>query len=55
VVGHGAEAVRASLASRSAVQTALQEPQLGTGHAVMQAAAQLVDDEPTWCCTATCR
>jgi bifunctional UDP-N-acetylglucosamine pyrophosphorylase / glucosamine-1-phosphate N-acetyltransferase len=47
VVGHGAEAVRTSLASRSAVQTALQEPQLGTGHAVMQAAAQLVDDEPT--------
>ncbi len=47
VVGHGAEAVRASLAGRSAVQTALQEPQLGTGHAVMQAAAQLVDSEPT--------
>ena len=47
VVGHGAEAVRASLASRDTVQTALQEPQLGTGHAVMQAAAQLVDSEPT--------
>ena len=47
VVGHGAEAVRGSLADRGAVQTALQEPQLGTGHAVMQAQSQLVDSEPT--------
>jgi bifunctional UDP-N-acetylglucosamine pyrophosphorylase/glucosamine-1-phosphate N-acetyltransferase len=29
------------------VQTALQEPQLGTGHAVMQAVPQLNDAEPT--------
>jgi bifunctional UDP-N-acetylglucosamine pyrophosphorylase / glucosamine-1-phosphate N-acetyltransferase len=55
VVGHGAEAVRASLASRSAVQTALQEPQLGTGHAVMQAAARSSTPSRRWCCTATSR
>jgi bifunctional UDP-N-acetylglucosamine pyrophosphorylase/glucosamine-1-phosphate N-acetyltransferase len=47
VVGHGADAVRAFLAGRAGVQTALQEPQLGTGHAVMQAAPHLNDAEPT--------
>ena len=43
VVGHGAEAVRASLAahSGSTVQFALQEPQLGTAHAL-----QVVVDLP---------
>ena len=39
VVGHGAEAVIAYLADTA--QTVLQEPQLGTGHAVMQAEALL--------------
>ncbi len=33
VVGHGADAVRAQIAPR-AVKTALQDPQLGTGHAL---------------------
>ena len=37
VVGHGAESVKEYLAN--SVQYALQEPQLGTGHAVMQASA----------------
>ncbi len=42
VTGHGAEAVAASaLAFDPACQTALQEPQLGTGHAVAQAAPLL--------------
>ena len=36
VVGHGAEAVRAAIAERD-VEWVTQEPQLGTGHAVMQA------------------
>ena len=31
----------------STIDTALQEPQLGTGHAVMQALPQLDDDQPT--------
>ena len=31
----------------STIATALQEPQLGTGHAVMQAVPQLDDDQPT--------
>lgn len=39
VVGHGAEAVTMYLADTA--QTVLQEPQLGTGHAVMQAEALL--------------
>jgi bifunctional UDP-N-acetylglucosamine pyrophosphorylase/glucosamine-1-phosphate N-acetyltransferase len=39
VVGHGAEAVKASLGASA--RTVLQEPQLGTGHAVMQAEALL--------------
>ena len=37
VVGHGAESVKEYL--KDDVQYALQEPQLGTGHAVMQANA----------------
>jgi bifunctional UDP-N-acetylglucosamine pyrophosphorylase / glucosamine-1-phosphate N-acetyltransferase len=36
VVGHAAETVKAHLAGRPAVQFALQEPQLGTGHALLQ-------------------
>jgi len=47
VVGHGADEVRAALAGRAGVRTALQEPQLGTGHALMQAAPLLDDAEPT--------
>lgn len=37
VIGHGADQVRESLSARPGVQFALQEPQLGTGHALMQA------------------
>jgi bifunctional N-acetylglucosamine-1-phosphate-uridyltransferase/glucosamine-1-phosphate-acetyltransferase GlmU-like protein len=33
----------------------LQEPQLGTGHAVMQALPHLATPRRRWCCTATCR
>ena len=39
VVGHQAEAVRGALAGRPNLQFALQEPQLGTGHALLQAGA----------------
>jgi len=41
VVGHGADAVRAHLGAQTTVQFALQEPQLGTAHALMQAAPVL--------------
>ena len=41
VVGHGADAVRAALQSRSDIKFALQEPQLGTGHALLQTEAAL--------------
>jgi bifunctional UDP-N-acetylglucosamine pyrophosphorylase / glucosamine-1-phosphate N-acetyltransferase len=41
VVGHGADAVRAHLAPHTRVQFALQEPQLGTAHALLQAAPLL--------------
>lgn len=43
VVGHGAEAVEDLLGDRS--EYAFQEEQLGTGHAVLQAEAQLGDKE----------
>ena len=37
VVGHGAETVKVNLADKPSLQWALQEQQLGTGHAVAQA------------------
>ena len=37
VVGHQAETVRAALQNRPGVRFALQEPQVGTGHALLQA------------------
>ena len=37
VVGHGAEEVRAALANRPALKFVVQSPQLGTGHALLQA------------------
>jgi len=36
VVGHGADSVKAAFERQSGLQFALQQPQLGTGHAVMQ-------------------
>lgn len=47
VIGHGAEAVRAAFAAEPDVQFVLQEPQLGTGHAVRQAAPLLDESQPT--------
>ena len=41
VVGHGADAIRSHLASQASVQFALQQPQLGTAHALLQAAPLL--------------
>ncbi|MBS1187899.1 MAG: glmU [Burkholderiaceae bacterium] len=46
VYGHGGDQVPAALASPDLV-FALQEPQLGTGHAVMQATPHLDDAAPT--------
>ncbi|WP_186079069.1 bifunctional UDP-N-acetylglucosamine diphosphorylase/glucosamine-1-phosphate N-acetyltransferase GlmU [Burkholderia gladioli] len=46
VVGHGAEAVQAAVAAPD-VQFALQEQQLGTGHAVRQALPLLDPAQPT--------
>lgn len=46
VYGHGGEAVREALGENGAVWV-LQEPQLGTGHAVMQAAPHLDERWPT--------
>jgi bifunctional UDP-N-acetylglucosamine pyrophosphorylase/glucosamine-1-phosphate N-acetyltransferase len=47
VVGHGAEEVRAAFADQDGLAFALQSPQLGTGHAVMQALPHLADDAHT--------
>src|ERR1044071_8741749 len=41
VVGHGADDVRGALASRPGLQFAVQSPQLGTGHALLQAESAL--------------
>lgn len=45
VVGHGAQHVQAALSAYPDVQFALQDSQLGTGHAVQQAIPQLVGGE----------
>jgi bifunctional UDP-N-acetylglucosamine pyrophosphorylase/glucosamine-1-phosphate N-acetyltransferase len=47
VVGHQPESIRAGLMSRPAVQFALQEPQLGTGHALLQAEPLLAGQSGT--------
>jgi bifunctional UDP-N-acetylglucosamine pyrophosphorylase/glucosamine-1-phosphate N-acetyltransferase len=47
VIGHGAEQVRAVFAHRDDLRFVLQQPQLGTGHAVQQAIGLLRDDAPT--------
>jgi bifunctional UDP-N-acetylglucosamine pyrophosphorylase/glucosamine-1-phosphate N-acetyltransferase len=47
VIGHGAELVRSRFDSEPDVKFVLQEPQLGTGHAVQQAAPLLADAQPT--------
>jgi bifunctional UDP-N-acetylglucosamine pyrophosphorylase/glucosamine-1-phosphate N-acetyltransferase len=47
VVGHGAEAVRAAFAGQPDLCFVVQEPQLGTGHAVLQALPQLSGEVPT--------
>lgn len=52
IYGHGGAAVPAMVGqlaerTRAVIDTALQEPQLGTGHAVMQAVPQLDDSVPT--------
>jgi bifunctional UDP-N-acetylglucosamine pyrophosphorylase/glucosamine-1-phosphate N-acetyltransferase len=47
VIGHGAEAVRAAFAGQSDLRFVEQQPQLGTGHAVLQAAPLLADGAPT--------
>ena len=50
VVGHQSDVVQAAVAARTpglATQCVLQSPQLGTGHAVQQAAPLLPDDGMT--------
>jgi bifunctional UDP-N-acetylglucosamine pyrophosphorylase/glucosamine-1-phosphate N-acetyltransferase len=47
VVGHGADDVRAALASRPALEFVIQSPQLGTGHALLQAEPNLAGKSGT--------
>jgi len=47
VIGHGAEQVRNAFSDRTDVDFVLQEPQLGTGHAVAQAAPRIDDRAQT--------
>jgi len=47
VIGHGADEVRTALASRPSLQFVVQSPQLGTGHALMQAEQALAGQSGT--------
>jgi bifunctional UDP-N-acetylglucosamine pyrophosphorylase/glucosamine-1-phosphate N-acetyltransferase len=47
VIGHGAGEVRETFSDRADVDFVLQEPQLGTGHAVTQAVPHIDDAWPT--------
>jgi bifunctional UDP-N-acetylglucosamine pyrophosphorylase / glucosamine-1-phosphate N-acetyltransferase len=47
VVGHGADQVRAHLAPHIHLQFVVQDPQLGTGHALLQTAPVLCDQQGT--------
>lgn len=47
VVGHGADAVLQAFSERGEIKFVFQSPQLGTGHAVMQAVPHLDDAAPT--------
>ncbi len=44
VIGHQAEQVKAAFSSETSLNFALQEPQLGTGHALMMAMPAIKDD-----------
>jgi bifunctional UDP-N-acetylglucosamine pyrophosphorylase/glucosamine-1-phosphate N-acetyltransferase len=54
VIGHGADKVQSAVGAPD-VQFAVQEQQLGTGHAVQQALPLLDPRFPRWSCTATSR
>ena len=47
VVGHGADRVRSALAARPSIEFAVQSPQLGTGHALLQAESALAGKSGT--------
>jgi bifunctional UDP-N-acetylglucosamine pyrophosphorylase/glucosamine-1-phosphate N-acetyltransferase len=47
VYGHGGDQVRAAFADQTSLSWAVQEPQLGTGHAVLQAMPQVDPDGVT--------
>jgi bifunctional UDP-N-acetylglucosamine pyrophosphorylase/glucosamine-1-phosphate N-acetyltransferase len=47
IVGHGADLVRARLSNRPSLSLVVQEPQLGTGHAVLQAEQALAGKRGT--------
>ena len=47
VVGHGGERVAETFAGQAGVRFITQQPQLGTGHALLQAAPELDDSQPT--------
>jgi bifunctional UDP-N-acetylglucosamine pyrophosphorylase/glucosamine-1-phosphate N-acetyltransferase len=47
VIGHGADAVRAAFAGQPDLRFVTQQPQLGTGHALLQALPEMRGDVPT--------
>ena len=51
VVGHGAEDVKQALGAQPGRHFVLQEPQLGTGHALLQTAPVLRGRKEPSCCS----
>ena len=47
IVGHNSQAVKAAMPKESKINWVLQEKQLGTGHAVQQAAIPFINDDST--------
>ena len=47
VIGHGADEVKAALAGRTSLKYAVQSPQLGTGHALLQTESALAGQKGT--------
>ena len=60
IVGHGADHVRKTIGNRPNLRYALQQPQLGTAHALQQAEAPLAGKQgkqlplPTTPCSRSC-
>ena len=51
VVGHQGALLQTALSGQERLTFAVQEPQLGTGHALLQSEPSLQGARGTWCCS----